>query len=97
MTLKPRNRIRKSMLTRMTGLNHAVAKLRLKTSGGETAGQRWFVAAHSWDLIAARKEGFRTAWVAHEERDPVTAVFGEFDVYAKDLKECFEKIVAASK
>lgn len=68
-----------------------------KNSNGEDVGQRWFIAAHSWDLIAARKAGFRTAWVAHEERDPVTSVFGEFDVYAKDLKECFEKIVAASK
>ncbi|KAJ9653664.1 hypothetical protein H2198_007175 [Neophaeococcomyces mojaviensis] len=63
---------------------------------GKQVGQRWFVAAHSWDLLAARKAGFRTAWVAHEEHDPVTQVFGDFDVYAKDLKECFEKIKAAS-
>lgn len=62
------------------------------TSGG--TGQRWFVAAHSWDLIAARKAGFRTAWVAHEERDPVTAVFGEFDVLAKDLRECADMMMA---
>lgn len=58
--------------------------------------QRWFVAAHAWDLIAARKAGFRTAWVAHEEGDPVTGVFGEFDVYARDLRECAEKIKAAA-
>ena len=57
---------------------------------------RWFVAAHSWDLIAAKKEGFRTAWVAHEEHDPVTGVFGEFDVYAKDLRECLEKMKEAA-
>lgn len=25
------------------------------------AGDRWFVAAHAWDLIAARKAGFKTA------------------------------------
>lgn len=63
---------------------------------GKEVGQRWFVAAHSWDLIAARKAGFRTAWVAHEEHDPVTGVFGEFDVYAKDLRECLQKIKEAS-
>lgn len=57
--------------------------------------EHWFVAAHSWDLIAARKAGFKTAWVAHEERDPVTNVFGEFDVVAKDLKECLEKMKRA--
>lgn len=56
--------------------------------------QRWFVAAHSWDLIAARKAGFRTAWVAHEEGDPCTDLFGEFDVVAKDMKECLEKMRA---
>lgn len=67
-----------------------------KTVDGKEVVQRWFVAAHSWDLIAAKKEGFRTAWVAHEERDPVTAVFGEFDVYAKDLKECLEKMKQAA-
>lgn len=60
-------------------------------------GQRWFVAAHSWDLIAAKKSGFRTAWVAHEERDPVKPVFGEFDVYAKDLGECLEKMKQADR
>ncbi|TKA74764.1 hypothetical protein B0A55_03856 [Friedmanniomyces simplex] len=65
------------------------------TSGGvgrEGDGERWFVAAHSWDLIAARKAGFKTAWVAHEEFDPVTEVFGGFDLYAKDFGELLEKM-----
>lgn len=69
---------------------------KVRSVEGKEVGQRWFVAAHSWDLIAARKEGFRTAWVAHEERDPVTAVFGEFDVHAKDLKECLDKMKEAA-
>lgn len=67
-----------------------------KSQSGEEVGQRWFVAAHSWDLTAARKAGFRTAWVAHEERDPCTGIFGDFDVCAKDLRECLEKMKAAS-
>lgn len=60
--------------------------------GKEGDGERWFVAAHSWDLIAARKAGFKTAWLAFEERDPVTEVFGEFDLYAGDLRELLEKM-----
>lgn len=59
-----------------------------------TEGTRWFVAAHSWDLIAARRAGFRTAWVAHEEGDVCTGLFGEFDIYAQSLAECAEKMVA---
>jgi len=62
---------------------------RLDSRGCEP-GDRWFVAAHSWDLIAARKAGFKTAWVASEEGDPCTGLFGEFDVVASDLRECFE-------
>ncbi|KAK5110211.1 hypothetical protein LTR62_006207 [Meristemomyces frigidus] len=60
--------------------------------GKEDDGERWFVAAHAWDLIAARKAGFKTAYLYHEEYDPVTEVFGEFDVYAKDFKELLAKM-----
>ncbi|KAK1078765.1 hypothetical protein LTR33_006966, partial [Friedmanniomyces endolithicus] len=63
--------------------------------GKEGDGERWFVAAHAWDLIAARKAGFKTAWVAHEEYDPVTEVFGKFDVYGKDFEELLAKMKAA--
>ncbi|KAK4902562.1 hypothetical protein LTR27_000499 [Elasticomyces elasticus] len=63
-----------------------------RSVGKEGDGDRWFVAAHGWDLIAARKAGFKTAWLAHEEYDPVTEVFGEFDVYAKDFTELLEKM-----
>ncbi|KAI8941680.1 hypothetical protein NX059_002891 [Plenodomus lindquistii] len=60
--------------------------------GKEGDGERWFVAAHSWDLIAARKAGFKTAWLAFEEREPVTEVFGDFDIYAKDMNELLRKM-----
>lgn len=63
----------------------------LQLRGCET-GARWFVAAHSWDVLAARKAGFKTAWLAHEEVDPVTEVFGKFDIYAKDFKELLQKM-----
>ncbi|KAI7701790.1 hypothetical protein KC353_g15149 [Hortaea werneckii] len=60
--------------------------------GKEGDSERWFVAAHAWDLIAARKAGFKTAYLAHEEHDPVTQVFGEFDLYAEDMPDLLEKM-----
>ncbi|TKA32910.1 hypothetical protein B0A50_01136 [Salinomyces thailandicus] len=60
--------------------------------GKKGDGERWFVAAHAWDLLAARKAGFRTAWLGFEEHDPVTEVFGEFDLYAEGMRELLEKM-----
>lgn len=55
-------------------------------------GKRWFVAAHAWDLIAAKAAGFKTAYLDFEEHDPVTEVFGEFDLYAGSMKELLQKL-----
>lgn len=60
--------------------------------GKEGDGDRWFVAAHAWDLVAARKSGFKTAFVRFEEHDPVTEVHGEFDLYAEGMEELLEKL-----
>lgn len=62
--------------------------------GRDGDGSRWFVAAHAWDLIAARKAGFKTAYLTFEEHDPVTDVFGEFDMYADSMDELLEKMKA---
>lgn len=35
--------------------------------GAKNDGTRWFIAAHAWDLIAARKAGFKTAYLDFEE------------------------------
>lgn len=59
---------------------------------GDGEGERWFVAAHAWDLIAARKAGFRTAYLTFEEHDACTSVFGEFDLYADSMEELLEKL-----
>lgn len=64
--------------------------------GQPSDGERWFVAAHAWDLVAARKAGFKTAYLDFEEHDPVTPVFGEFDIYAKDMDELLGKLKAAA-
>jgi len=63
-----------------------------KGADNEAAGQRWFVAAHAWDLIAARAAGFKTAYLDFEEHDPATEVFGEFDVYASSMGELLHKM-----
>lgn len=60
--------------------------------GTKEDGQRWFVAAHSWDLVAARKAGFKTAYLDFEEHDPVTEVFGKFDLYAGSMEELLLKL-----
>ncbi|KAJ4983549.1 catalytic activity protein [Stagonosporopsis vannaccii] len=54
--------------------------------------KRWFVAAHAWDLIAARSAGFKTAYLDFEEHDAVPEIFGEFDVYACSMKELLKKL-----
>lgn len=55
--------------------------------------QRWFLAAHSWDLCAARNHGFKTAWTAYEEVDSVPALFGENDVEGLNLLDAAKRIV----
>ncbi|KAL6708083.1 hypothetical protein ACN47E_003517 [Coniothyrium glycines] len=63
-----------------------------KGLGNDGDGHRWFVAAHAWDLIAARKAGFKTAYLDFEEHDPVTEIFGKFDVYATSMDELLTKM-----
>lgn len=65
----------------------------LTTKGlGNTADDRWFVAAHAWDLQAARRCGFKTAYLDFEEHEPVSAIFGEFDLYASSMEELLTKM-----
>lgn len=61
---------------------------------GDGDGERWFIAAHAWDLIGARKAGFKTAYLDFEEHDPCTSVFGKFDLYANSMEELLEKMKA---
>ena len=66
---------------------------RLDAKGlGNEEGDRWFVAAHAWDLLAARKLGFKTAYLDFEEHDAVESVFGKFDLYAGSMEELLEKL-----
>lgn len=73
---------------------YEVAQEHLDTRGVGDEGKRWFVAAHAWDLVAARKAGFKTAYLDFEEHDPCTEINGEFDLYAKSMGELLEKLTA---
>jgi platelet-activating factor acetylhydrolase len=54
----------------------------------------WFVASHTWDLFAAKKAGFKTAWVGYEEFYTCPDVYQKPDIIANDLNEVAEKILA---
>lgn len=73
---------------------YATANQHLSARGLGDAGDgdRWFIAAHAWDLMAARKAGFKTAYLACEEHDPVEEVFGKFDLYAETMGELLVKL-----
>ncbi|GME84593.1 unnamed protein product [Ambrosiozyma monospora] len=66
----------------------------IKTTSGSDADENiWFGAAHAWDCCAARKAGFKTAWVDVYEKYPCDDIFGTNDVVAQGLKEMGEKVV----
>ncbi|KAK8858906.1 haloacid dehalogenase, type II [Kwoniella newhampshirensis] len=54
--------------------NEVCAQLELE-QGGDTRAERWFVAAHLWDLAAAKKAGFKTALVINDI--PATALHSQ--------------------
>lgn len=73
---------------------YEVAQEHLTARGVGDEGKRWFVAAHAWDLVSARKAGFKTVYLDFEEHDPCTEINGEFDLYAGSMVELLEKLKA---
>ncbi|KAL4937002.1 hypothetical protein BDV06DRAFT_82433 [Aspergillus oleicola] len=58
---------------------------------------KWFAAAHMWDVSAAVKVGFRGAYCTVYEQDPCLEIFDtKMDVIAGSLVEMAENIVKAS-
>ncbi|GAA5866959.1 hypothetical protein JCM8547_003932 [Rhodosporidiobolus lusitaniae] len=57
----------------------------------------WFVASHTWDLFAAKKAGFKTAFVTYEEHLFLEDVWGMPDVVAKNLEDAARQIIALEK
>ncbi|GAA5982811.1 hypothetical protein JCM11641_004632 [Rhodosporidiobolus odoratus] len=53
----------------------------------------WFVASHTWDLFAAKKAGFKTAFVTYEEHLVLEHIWGKPDIVAKDLEDAAQQII----
>ncbi|KFY18616.1 hypothetical protein V493_08462 [Pseudogymnoascus sp. VKM F-4281 (FW-2241)] len=59
--------------------------------------QKWFAAAHMWDVSAAVKVGFRGAYCTVYEQDACESIFPEkMEVMADDLVTMAQRIVDAS-
>lgn len=59
---------------------------------------KWFAAAHMWDVSAAVKVGFRGAYCTVYEKEDCSELFdAKLDVIADSLPEMAEKIVTASE
>lgn len=59
--------------------------------------EAWFAAAHGWDVSAAGRAGFKTAYCTLLEKEPLEEVFGKTDVVADGLEELAEKVVEIGK
>ncbi|PYH98148.1 2-haloalkanoic acid dehalogenase [Aspergillus ellipticus CBS 707.79] len=61
-------------------------------------GEKWFAAAHLWDVAAATKVGFRGAYCTVYEKEGSFTVFdAPLAVVADGLPEMADKVIAASK
>ncbi|PYH92286.1 putative 2-haloalkanoic acid dehalogenase [Aspergillus ellipticus CBS 707.79] len=57
--------------------------------------QKWFAAAHMWDVSAAVKAGFRGAYCSVLEKEPCVEIFNtKMDVTADTFEEMTDKIIA---
>ncbi|GAA5889018.1 hypothetical protein JCM8208_007745 [Rhodotorula glutinis] len=67
---------------------------RLGVDEGDEKKHGWFVASHTWDLFAAKKAGFKTAFVTYEEHLTLPSLFGEPDVIASTLEDAAQQIIS---
>lgn len=58
--------------------------------------EAWFAAAHQWDVSAAKRSGFKGAYITVLEKEAINGLFGELDVHADDFNTLADKIIAAS-
>ncbi|KAK8031626.1 hypothetical protein PG990_001360 [Apiospora arundinis] len=57
----------------------------------------WFAAGHMWDASAARRTGFKGAWVSLWEKEICSDIFGDMDVVANSLPDLADGILASRK
>ncbi|KAH9908948.1 putative 2-haloalkanoic acid dehalogenase [Xylariomycetidae sp. FL2044] len=59
--------------------------------------ERWFGAAHYWDVSAAKTVGFKGAYCSVFEKEDCRELFGvDVDVMAETLPEMAKKVIAAT-
>jgi 2-haloacid dehalogenase len=59
--------------------------------------EAWFAAAHQWDVSAAKRTGFKGAYVTVLERIACNDLFGEMDVTADSFEALADGIIRASQ
>ncbi|CAN9139418.1 unnamed protein product [Alternaria alternata] len=58
--------------------------------------EKWFAAAHNWDVAAAKIHGFKAAYCTIWEKIRCDNLFGEMDVTADSFTEMARGIISAS-
>lgn len=60
-------------------------------------GEKWFAAAHMWDVAAAVRAGFKGAYCTVYEKEPLEEMFGaKMEVIADSLPEMAKGLIAKS-
>jgi 2-haloacid dehalogenase len=59
--------------------------------------EAWFAAAHQWDVSAAKRCGFKGAYITVLEHEACNELFGELDVQADEFETLADKIIEASR
>lgn len=57
----------------------------------------WFAAAHGWDVSAAGRAGFKTAYCTVLEKEPLEEIFGKTDVTADTLPALADAVIKAAR
>ncbi|EME42343.1 hypothetical protein DOTSEDRAFT_73236 [Dothistroma septosporum NZE10] len=59
--------------------------------------EKWFAAAHMWDVSAARQVGFKGAYTSQYEKEDCLEIFGgEMEVMAPTLVDMAQKMIATA-
>ena len=74
----------------------AYERVKEKIGAGEDD-SLWFAAAHGWDVSAAGRAGFQTAYCTVLEKEPLEDVFGKTNVTTDTLPELADKVIASAK
>lgn len=73
----------------------AYTKLK-ETLGASADNVLWYAAAHGWDVSAARRAGFKSAYCTVLEKEPLEDIFGQSEVITATLPELAEKVIATA-